>query len=139
MNEEIKLELKAVKKVITRLESSYKEYTKKHEERAAALKKLIDEYATAEEAQDAYGWGFITEDQYDLIREAFSEQDKAMDAPTEFSVSAKIIGSFIKELKDSARFMEYELMTPEQKLKHDENVEAHRRQLEEIKTRRGLN
>ena len=55
-----------------------------------AREKLL-EYKTYNEAQDAYGYGFITEEEFDEIVEFLEKSQQIVDEPTAEELALKIL------------------------------------------------
>lgn len=138
---ELKRELQAYEKVNNHLLTQIKYYRKKHQEeqeKFASTIKLLDEYETEEGIREVYGWGYITEDEMRMLMEAFETGNREVEElKTVWSISASIMGSYIKECKLNIQELQYELMTDEEKARHNEAVAKHRERSEERKAKRG--
>ena len=113
-----KLELLALKKVVTRLRSSILEYRKKHseilEKRRLEYEKM-SEYASEEDAQEAYGWGIITEKEFDAIKERLRSDEPMLDQTSEFEMAANILSDVSSPMSELIRTLEYNAKTDEEK------------------------
>lgn len=82
---ELKLEIKGRKIVVNKLEIALKALNKKVdkiEKDRQNRKETILEYKDESELQDAYGWGFITEDEYYKLLEAMRKGVQVIDEET---------------------------------------------------------
>ncbi len=128
----IELEIKARKEVTKRLTYPIDQLVKadakeraKREERAATL----SEYKTIAEAQDAYGYGIITDDEYDAICEAIESGEKYVEETmTPVNLALKILRDFTRQMESEIRSLEFELLPPEEQAKR-------RAETDEIKKR----
>jgi hypothetical protein len=117
----LELEIKARKEVIKRLTYPIAQLVKadakeraKRKERAAAL----SEYKTIVEAQDAYGYGIITDDEYDAICEAIESGEKYVEETmTPVNLALKILRDFTRQMESEIRSLEFELLPPEEQAK----------------------
>jgi hypothetical protein len=134
-----KLELLANKKVVTRVSSSIQEYRNKHfaivEKRRLDYEKLMGEYKTENEAHEAYGWGYITEEQYENVKEMLKVGDSMINQTTEFEMAADILSEMLSPVHALIRMLEYNQMTDEQKEKHDKSIENWKKHVAEVKER----
>ena len=138
---ELKLELQAYEKVENHLETQIKYYWKKHaeqQEKFASTIKLLDEYETEEDIRDAFGWGYITEEEMRMLLEAFETGSREVkELETVWSISASIMSAYIKDCKLYIQELQYELMTDDEKVKYNEAVAKQRERIEERKAKRG--
>lgn len=137
---ELQLEIKARKEVTKRLaypidqlvKADAKERTKR-EERAASL----SEYKTITEAQDAYGYGLITDDEYHAICEAIESGEKYVEeTTTPVNLALKILRDFTRRMENEIRSLEFELLPPEEQNKRLAESEARRAEMEARKEAR---
>ena len=137
---DLQLEIKARRELIKRLAYPLDQLTKadtkeraKREERAAA----ISEYKTKEEAQDAYGYESITEDEYHAICEAIeSGEEYVAKTITPVNLSMKILRDFIRRMESEKRSLEFELLPPEEQTKRQEAAEKQREEMAARRERR---
>lgn len=138
---ELKRELQAYEKVNNHLLTQIKYYRKKHQEeqeKFARTIKLLDEYETEENIREAFGWGYITEEEMRMLMDAYetgSREVKELD--TVWSISASILSAYIKDCKLYIQELQYELMTDEEKARHNEAVAKQREHVAERKAKRG--
>ena len=129
-------------KYLVKLLTTMRTRIQKHRDKNIALKlshanELLGEYKTPEEAHEAYGWGYLSLDDYELLKEKFETGVNNAEKPDIDSMSISWLNDFIKRLKDNISIEEYELMTPEQKRIHDENIEKFVEEQEERRKRLG--
>lgn len=137
---ELQLEIKARKELVKRLTYPLDQLTKadtkertKREERAAAL----SEYKTQEDAQEAYGYDLITEEEYRAICEAIEAGEKYVtETMTPVSLAMKILRDFVRRMESECRSLEFELLPPEEQTRRIEAAEKHREEMEIRRERR---
>ena len=133
MREELRFEIKARKLVLKRLHSPLERALaaaeKQHKARAdrmAAASKYRDE----DDVQDAYGWGFITEDEmYDIIEAMRDGQEYVDKTRSPEEAAADILKRFVSGLNAEIASFEFDLLP-------DAEKEKVRRKNEEILARR---
>ena len=92
------------------------------DEKIQHVKELLGEYATPEEAHEAYGYDYITEDEYDELKNAFENGTAEAEADDIDSITIEWLNDFIRRLSDNINIGEYELLSPEEKLKRDKRI-----------------
>jgi len=114
---ELKLEIKGRKIVVNKLETALKALNKKVdkiEKDRQNRKETLLEYKDESELQDAYGWGFITEDEYDKLIEAMRKGVQTIDEETSPEEIAKhIIQEWLGRMRSDIYSFEYDLLPPE--------------------------
>jgi hypothetical protein len=136
----LQLEIKARKEVTKRLAYPIDQLVKadtkersKREERAASL----SEYKTVAEAQDAYGYDLITDDEYHAICEAIESGEKYVEETmTPVNLALKILRDFTRRMESEIRSIEFELLPEEEKKKRLAESEARRAEMEARKEAR---
>lgn len=131
-----KMEIKAAEYVKTRLlrikelaQARRQKKADKIMERAAEL----SEYKTEDEALEAYGWGFITQSEYESICDKFAgAEEKGMADDVDLYV-INWINSFIEQLNGQISLSKFELMTPEERKAYWETQD----ELDRLKERKG--
>ncbi len=87
------------------------------------------EYKTFEEAQDAYGWGMISEDELMRITKALEEDEEYKETtrtPTE--IANEMLREFMTKLEGDIRSFRFELLPPEEQERiHKESEERRAR------------
>ena len=106
-------------------------------------KEALSQYKDERDLQDAYGWGFISEEEYDALlsqlRDGVESIEAEQSAP---EIAKKILGGWLKITKSDIEALEFELL-PEKKKQEirDENyriaMERKRRQEEREKRQGG--
>lgn len=137
---DLQLEIKARKEVTKRLAYPIDQLVKadtkersKREERAASL----SEYKTVAEAQDAYGYDLITDDEYHAICEAIESGEKYVEETmTPVNLALKILRDFTRRMESEIRSIEFELLPEEEKKKRLAESEARRAEMEARKEAR---
>lgn len=131
--EELKLEIKARKELAKRLghplrllEIAAEKEQKKRKERIESL----TEYKSYREAQDAYGWEIITEEEFDEIVRILEEGTERLEKErTPVEVAKDILNRFINGLVSEVASFEFDLLPENEK-------ERIRQQNDEILARR---
>lgn len=132
-HKDLELEIKARKEVTKRLTYPIDQLMKadakeraKREERAATL----SEYKTIAEAQDAYGYDLITDDEYHAICEAIESGEKYVEETmTPVNLALKILRDFTRQMESEIRSLEFELLPEEEKKKRLAESEARRAEM----------
>jgi hypothetical protein len=128
----LELEIKARKELIKRLNHPaelLKVAAKKESDRRSERVNSLREYKTYSEAQEAYGWGIITEEEFYVIAKALEEGDEYIEntrTPTE--IANEMLKEFIVRLDKEVRSFEFELLPPEEQ-------ERIRKEHEELRAR----
>lgn len=114
---ESRVEIKARKLIIKKLETAItalrKTANRQKAEKQAEREKLL-EYKTYQEAQDAYGWGLITEEEFDKIVEFLESSQKAVDEPTAEDIAIKTLMSWQSLMGAEIANLEFELLPKEE-------------------------
>ena len=114
---ELKLEIKGRKIVVNKLEIALKALNKKVdkiEKDRQNRKETLLEYKDELELQDAYGWGFITEDEYYKLLEAMRKGVQVIgEETTPEEVAKNIIQEWIGRMWSDIYSFEYDLLPPE--------------------------
>ena len=134
-----KIELKARKLVLAKLESALKPLAAKAErnrvDRAVRRETLLGEYKTYEEAHEAYGYGYISEKEFEEITEFLESSQKKVDAPDAEAIAADILKGWIKLTKSDIDHLEFELKSPEEQEEIRRKKEEFRIEQEERRKR----
>lgn len=108
---------------------------KKEADRREARVNSVREYKTYGEAQEAYGWGMITEQEFSGIAKALEEGDEYIETtrtPTE--LANEMLREYMTRIERERRSFEFDLLPPEeQKRIHRESEERRAR----IEARKG--
>lgn len=114
----IKDELKAKKILLRRFQTMLKSLDKQAEKvKAKRLEKVrsLREYKTYEEAHEAYGWGFISENEFHTIADMIEKGDAEIEnALSPCEIAADTVRGYIKILRSDIDCLEFELLPPEE-------------------------
>lgn len=126
---ELKLEIKGRKIVVKKLETALKALNKKVnkiEEDRQNRKETLLEYKDETDLQDAYGWGFITEDEYYKLLDSMRTGVQTIDEETSPEEIAKhIIREWIGRMQSDISSFEFDLLPPEKQaeiMKRNEEI-----------------
>lgn len=112
---ELRCEIKARKLVIKKIENAYNRLSQQAEnqrtKREQKVANMFELYRNVDDARDAYGWGFISEEEFRQIEEAFEKGEKELlNNKSNEEYAAKILGEFITRLKHDISGFEFELL-----------------------------
>lgn len=96
-------------------------------EQEARLVKLR-QYSSLEEAHDAYGYGEITLDEYDLISQDFNNLENIQ---TPVSLALDELISIMGRLKKDIDYLKWEALSDAEKQAIEDKNEAYKRELQE--------
>lgn len=113
------LEADACKKVEAELKRVADKYQRKIDREHAARKaefEAVMEYRSETEILDAYGWEFITEQQYDRYLDIFRRGQEALDdhLPTVNELTHKILLRILSDIAAEQREWRFSALTPAQ-------------------------
>lgn len=141
------LEAEACKKVIRELERLAAKLERKvaleKAKRQAEFEQVMT-YRSEIEIQDDYGYGFLTERQYDHYLELFRAGSEALEnhSPTVAEIAEKIVRRVIRDIYEDQREWQFSALSPEQQEAERKRAEQAqlewKRKLAEIKKRRGI-
>lgn len=113
----IRVEIKArklvIKKLATAISALQKTADRQKAEKTAKREKLL-EYKTYNEAQDAYGYGFITEEEFDEIVEFLEKSQQIVDEPTAEELALKILLNWRHHMGLEIANLEFEMLPKEE-------------------------
>lgn len=139
--EAAKLDVAACKYLKQQLSSMRTKITKRREAtvkvKTGRVNVLLGEYATLEEAHEAYGYDCITEEEYEELKQAFEHGISEAEADDTDSVIVKWLNDFIRRLNDNINIGEYELLSPTEKAERDKRTDEFNAQQEERRKRAG--
>ena len=135
----LRTEIRARKMIIKKLETAInalqKTADRQKAEKEAERAKLL-EYKTYTEAQDAYGWGLITEEEFDRIVEFLESSQKVVDEPTAEDIAVKVLLNWQYHMGSEIAGLEFEMLPKEEQSKIlDKNLEILKRREERRKER----
>jgi hypothetical protein len=102
------------------------------------------QYDSERQIQDDYGWGFITEKQYERYMDLFHHGQEALEKapPTPKALALRILHRILADIEEDRREWEFSALTPEQQIAERERAERSQREwkekIAEIKRRRGI-
>lgn len=139
------MEAKACKKVIKEIDRLTDKYRRAVEREKAAKRAELEavmQYSREEDIQNDYGWGFITEAQYDRYRELFLFGEEALEngPPTVNELVITILHRISSDIYMDQQEWEFSALTPKQQAKErkraEENRAAWKKRIAEIKSGR---
>ena len=117
--EALKIEIKARKELAKRLEHPLKLLKAAAEKERQKRKERIEhltEYKSYREAQDAYGWELITEEEFDEIVRILEEGTEALEKETSpAEIAENLLMKFIGNLNYEAASFEFDLLPEKEK------------------------
>lgn len=134
------LEAKARKELLRRLEHPLKLLkTAGEKERAKREERITSarEYKTIVDAQEAYGWGYLSDDEYHAIKEAIENGEEYIEnsiSPVE--LAAKLLSDFTRRISSELRGLVFDLLPIEEQIKRMEAAEKRREEMEARKEAR---
>lgn len=114
----IKLEIEARKEVLKKVENAFKRLRKQADsnlEKRREKVRAAREYRSLDEAHEAWGYDFITDEEFEEIKKVFELGDAYIEnnlSPQEVAVN--ILGRFIGGLNKEIRSFEFELLPIEE-------------------------
>ena len=117
----IKLEIRARKEVLKKIENAYKRLRRQADANYQKRKARVQsarEYGSIEEAHNAWGYDCITEEEFEEIKRVFELGDEYVEkhiSPQE--VAVKILGNFISGLYAEIRSFEFDLLPLDEQVK----------------------
>ena len=135
----LRVEIKSRKLIIKKLETAIsalkKTADRQKAEREAEREKML-EYKSYAEAQDAYGWGLITEEEFDKIVEFLESSQEAVDEPTAEEIAIKVLMNWQQHMGAEIANIEFNLLPKEEQSRIlDKNLEILKRREERRKER----
>lgn len=110
---QMRMDLKARKELLKRLTSPLKRAeaaAKKEYDKRAAHVESLRKYQSPEEAQEAYGYGNITEDEYKEILRAFERDEEYVDnTTTPAEIAAQLLHDYVAHIKKDIAYCEFVL------------------------------
>lgn len=107
---------------------------KKEADRRDARVNGAREYKTYDEAQEAYGWGLITDEEFAGIAKVLEEGDKYNEtARTPTELANEMLRDFMGRLEGDIRSFKFELLPPEEQERIHKESEERRARIKERK------
>lgn len=135
----LRVEIKARKLIIKKLETAInalqKTADRQRAERQAEREKLL-EFKSYNDAQDAYGWGLITEEEFDRITTFLESSQNAVDEPTAEDIAIKTLLNWQQHMGAEIANIEFDMLPKEEQSRIlDKNLEILKRREERRKER----
>ena len=130
-------------KELDRLIDKYKNAVNREEAARNAEFEEVMGYRSEYEIQEAYGWEFITEAQYDRYLELFRKGKAALEdhEKTVNEITLSILEKMRGDLRTDQAQWEFEALTPEQQAaerkRAEESQKAWKKKIAELKKKRG--
>ena len=113
----LRVEIKARKLIIKKLETAInalqKTADRQRAERQAEREKLL-EFKSYNDAQDAYGWGLITEEKFDRITTFLESSQNAVDEPTAEDIAIKTLLNWQQHMGAEIANIEFNMLPKEE-------------------------
>lgn len=114
---EARIEIKArklvIKKLNTAIDALQKTANRQKAEKQVERDKLL-QYKTYKEAQDAYGWGYIDEAEFDAITEFLETSQNVVDEPTAEEIAVKTLQDWLHLMGSEIASLEFEMLPKEE-------------------------
>ena len=111
--------------------------------RQAEFEKVM-QYHSKRELQDDFGWGFITEAQYDRYRLLFQQGRAAMEQlpPTKSELALRLVRRIMADIDADRREWEFSALSPEdqqaERARAEQSQKEWKRKVAELKRKRGI-
>lgn len=116
----LRTEIKSRKLIIKKLETAISALQKTADRqkvvKQAEREKML-EYKSYNEAQDAYGWGLITEEEFDKIVEFLESSQEVVDEPTAEDIAIKVLLNWQHQMGAEIASIEFDLLPKEEQSK----------------------
>lgn len=116
---DLKIELKSRQLVLKKLETGRRALEKtctRIQAERARREAEISEYKNEDEIADAYGWGFISEEEYDDLLERFREGREAIrNEKSAEEIAAEILSGWIRITEGDIESLRFDLLPDEKK------------------------
>lgn len=134
---EYRVEMKARKLVIKKLETAIsalkKTADRQKAEKQAKREKMLT-YGSYDDALDAYGWGIITQEEFDEIADFLEKSQEYVDEPTAEEIAVKILMNWQHHMGAEIANIEFEMLPKEEQSRIlDKNLEILRKREERRK------
>ena len=136
---DLKIELKSRRLIVKKLETAIRALSGTADRnkivRQIQRDKLL-EYKTYNEAQDAYGWGIITEEEFDEITNFLESSQEIVDKPSAEEIAVNILVGWKKIMQSDIADLEFQLLPEkEQERIREENYRIAMERKERMKQR----
>lgn len=134
------LEAKARKELLRRLEHPLKLLkTAGEKERAKREERITSarEYKTIVDAQEAYGWGYLSDDEYHALVESIEKGEEYVENTiSHVEMAADMLNDFVRRMASELRGLEFDLLPFEEQIRRMEASEKRREEMEARKAAR---
>ena len=136
----LKLEVKAYDKVHEELVKLARKYEEKHNKKVKKkldrLNELLGEYHSEAEAHEAYGYEYITWEEYEEICEALNSNEKKADVDDVEIVASRILFHLSRDTLKLYQTLKYESLSDEEKAEWDKQAAEWKAKQEQRKKRK---
>lgn len=136
----LNLEVKAYDKVHEELVKLTKRYRDKHEKKVKAkedkLNQLLGDYQTEKDAHEAYGYEYITWDEYETICAALKGNAEKADVDDVEIVMSRIFSHLATDTLKLYQTLKYESLSDEERAEWDKQVAEYKARVEARKAKR---
>ncbi|MEG2515095.1 MAG: hypothetical protein RSA92_07140 [Bacteroidaceae bacterium] len=138
MNEknELEFEVKYLKYLVKRLKtlsSSIKKAVDKETEARQRRVEQLCEYKDVDEARDAYGYGYISREEYDEIYDVLKKNAAFIELNTYKKAALDTLNEFIRKKESDIRSFEWEMKSPEERDEINKSNEAFKAKFRRMK------
>jgi hypothetical protein len=116
----LRLEIKARKLIIKKLETALtalrKTANRQKATKQAEREKML-EYKSYNDAQDAYGWGLITEAEFDKIVKFLESSQKEADEPSAEDIAIKTLQNWQDQMRSEIASIQFDLLPKDEQSK----------------------
>ncbi len=136
----LKLEVKAYDKVHEELVKLARKYEEKHNKKVKKkldrLNELLGEYHSEAEAHEAYGYEYITREEYEEICEALNSNEKKANVDDVEIVASRILFHLSRDTLKLYQTLKYESLSDEEKAEWDKQAAEWKAKQEQRKKRK---
>lgn len=136
----LKLEVKAYDKVHEELVKLARKHEEKHNKKVKKkldrLNELLGEYHSEAEAHEAYGYEYITWEEYEEICEALNSNEKKADVDDVDIVASRILFHLSRDTLKLYQTLKYESLSDEEKAEWDKQAAEWKAKQEKRKKRK---
>ena len=129
---------------LRRIEAKYARTMEKESSVRQAEFEKVMQYHSERELQDDFGWGFITEAQYDRYRLLFQQGQAAMEQlpPTKSELALRLVRRIMADIAADRREGEFSALSPEdqqaERARAEQSQKEWKRKVAELKRKRGI-
>ena len=138
--ESLKLEVKAYDKVHNELVKLAQRYQAKHEKKVKAkedkLNQLLGDFKTEAEAHEAYGYDYITWEEYETICAALKGNAEKADVDDVEIVMSRIFLHLSRDTLKLYQTLKYESLSDEERAEWDKQVAEYKARVEARKSKK---